>query len=762
MKIIYGKSLTAKQNKAVSYIASECGILFDTARLLFYRGIDTLDKAKAFLNPGKSGFIDPLLLNDMENAVKRIIKAKDNREKVLIFGDYDADGVCATTILYYCLKEFGIIADCFVPERDEGYGLNLNTIEKLREQKGVDLLITVDCGISSADIIEELKNKGVDVIVTDHHEPPDILPNCIKINPKIAGQKYPFTELCGAGVAYKLGSALIGDGADKYLDFVALATVADSMDLVGENRDLVVEGLKLFNNPYQLRSQFKNLLGDTNKQVTAQTLAYVIAPRVNAGGRMGDANSVLTLFTTNDQNEIFDLSAKLCSYNIARQVECDNIYKQAKEKIKRNGLENDGVILVADNAWRVGFVGIVAAKLVEEYNRPVIVFAGHDGYLKGSARSVEGLNIYEVIAQVKDLLIAYGGHSQAAGVAVKEENYTALSKALNERVKNLTSDIDLEQPILVEWNVTSPINMRFAREIDALEPFGVGNRKPLFTTEVEVINSLPLKSGSAHYSFKTEVLDMLDFNGEKNVFPLSLPVSKKVVFEINRSVYKNRESIKGIVRSVHPNYGDFSAIELNIFHNEVKKLSLDFSAGDIKIIKEEDVVKSANTLYVITDAKNLECYPQLKGLPLNVFSLNSGNLSQIVISPIEIPEGFDKVVYLDKPMQVMSCDSEIFVVDDRIGYRNLDKISVDRSDFARNFSTLRNLSGKEYKNAVSFCSKYFDKEERLQTLFTIQVFMELGIFKVNNGRFTFDEKVKNTLTNSRVYSKIYTLKDLYD
>ncbi len=762
MKILYGKTLTTEENKVVSHISAECGILFDTARLLFYRGIDTVEKAKAFLNPGKNGFLNPYLLNGVEDAVKRLIKARDSGENVLIFGDYDADGICATTILYYCLKEFGITAERFVPERDEGYGLNLNTIERLKQKSGLDLLVTVDCGISSADIIEEIKRQDIDVIVTDHHEPPEILPDCIKINPKIEGQDYPFTELCGAGVAYKLGYALIGESADKYLDFVALATVADSMDLTGENRDLVVEGLKLFNTPTLLRSQFKNLLGDNNKQVTAQTLAYVIAPRVNAGGRMGDANSVLTLFTEKDENIIFDLSAKLCSYNIARQLECDNIYKHAKEKIKQTKAETQDVILVADKTWRVGFIGIVAAKLVEEYNRPVIVFAGHDGYLKGSARSVDEINIYDAIVSAKDLLIAYGGHSQAAGVSVKEEDFPALSKALNEYVNKKSIVIDSEPKIVAEWDITSPVSIRFAREIDALEPFGVGNRRPLFTTEVDVIESLPLKSGSAHYSFKTNVLEMLDFNGERNVVPLSLEVNKKVVFEINRSIYKNRESIKGIVRMICPNYGDFSGIELNVFYNELKKLSLDPLSVDIKKIKMENVIKVANTLYLLTDPKNVDKYPQLKGLPINVFSPNHVGVAEIVISAREIPEGYERVVYLDKPMQVANCNSEICVVEDCLGYTILDKLSVDRSVFASVFAHLKGLVGKPYKDALSFCKKYFEESERLQAVFAIVVFTELGIFKVDGGKFAFDEKIKNTLTNSKVYSKIYTLKDLYD
>ena len=227
MKIVYGKNLTEEEISVVSNIALECGVLFDTARLLFYRNVDTVEKAKVFLNSNKNRLHNPYLLDGVREAVDRLILAKEKGQNVLIFGDYDADGVCATAVLYNALKDFGIIAKKTIPEREDNYGLNLNIVNKFNDEERIDLLITVDCGISDSDKIEEIKKLGIDVIVTDHHEPPEELPDCIKINPKINGQAYPFKELCGAGVAYKLSYALIGEKANKNLDFVALATIAD-------------------------------------------------------------------------------------------------------------------------------------------------------------------------------------------------------------------------------------------------------------------------------------------------------------------------------------------------------------------------------------------------------------------------------------------------------------------------------------------------------------------------------------------------------
>ena len=359
MQVIYNDKLTPYTTERIKSLAKECGILFDTARLLFYRNIDSVEKAKRFLNPDKKNFISPFLLKGMSVAAERIKQAKENRERVLIFGDYDADGISATTVLFYCLKEFGINAKTIIPEREDGYGLNVEKIIA-ETNNNIDLIITVDCGISDADKIERLKELNIDVIVTDHHEPPERLPDCTIINPKIQGQEYPFSGLCGAGVAYKLGSALIGAAADKYLDFVALATVSDSMDLIDENRDLVYEGLKLFS-ANKIRPCFKFLLSDNQKTVNAQSLAFSIAPKINAGGRMGDANLALKLFMAQYLSEISAISEKLKLLNVERQIECDNIYKEAKQLIVKYDLINDEIIMIYDEKWRTGFLGIVAA-----------------------------------------------------------------------------------------------------------------------------------------------------------------------------------------------------------------------------------------------------------------------------------------------------------------------------------------------------------------------------------------------------------------
>ena len=763
MRIVYGEKLNSEKEQLIKNIALSCGITFDTARLLFYRKQDTVEKVKRFLNPNKNGLHNPEKLNGIKGAIDRIQKAKLLSQNILIFGDYDADGICATTVLYNSLKDYGINAlTMYIPERAEGYGLNVETIARLKEINGIDLLITVDCGISDYDKIENIKKLDIDVIVTDHHEPPEILPDCIKINPKLSGQEYPFDGLCGAGVAYKLGYALIGEKANDYLDFVALATVADSMELINENRDIVAEGLKLFNNPNKIRLCMKYLLGENTKTVVAQTLAYSIAPRINAGGRMGDANCALKLFTSEDSNEIYDLAVKLNEYNIERQAWCDKIYREAKEKIQKYSLNKRNVILVKDENWQTGFVGIVAARLVEDFARPVIVFAGQDDFFKGSARSVEGINIYEAINENKDLLLCFGGHSQAAGVSLSKENFLAFERAINEYINKNYDSIETTHTVCVEWEIEGEFPKQFAKEIELLEPFGVGNKSPLFCTKVNKVRANPLKENSPHYSFKTECLEMLNFNGEKDVNTLNLPVPKMVVFEVNVSTFKSKEYIKGYVRSVCADYSDMSSLKLNAINNQFDNILTE--QGEFKTLDKNNLPpkEMMGTLYVINDVKNLEHYKQLSALNKSFAKPESKNsISEIVYTLVDVPQGYERVIYLDKPISVQRSLAKTYVVKDLVGYDFIKTLNVERSYFSQVYTHLLSLKNKPFYDVVDFVNVNSGNFERESFLFALKVFIELEIFSVKNKVLTCNEKIKNALTNSKLYSKIVLLKGNY-
>lgn len=764
MKIVYGKSLTAEENAAARDISETCGISYDTARLLLYRNIDTPEKAKKFLNPGESGLYDPFGLSGMRAAAERISLAKERKEKILVFGDYDADGVCASSILYRCLKKFGAEAIVTVPEREEGYGLNPQKIAEVKKRDNVTLLITVDCGISDRDKIEEIKKTGIDVIVTDHHEPPDDLPDCIRINPKIKGQSYPFDGLCGAGVAYKLGYALIGKEADEYLDLAALATVADSMDLIDENRNIVFLGLKLMNGAKK-RAVFELLGGGTDKKFTSQSLAFGVAPRVNAGGRMGDAATALKAFISDNKSEVFDACVRLNEYNIARQADCDAIYRQAKGQINSQKLYDNSVITVAGDGWKTGFIGIVAAKLVEDYNRPVIVFAKNaDGFMKGSARSVEYINIYDAIDSAKKYVLGFGGHSQAAGVSLDYENYKNFSSAVCE-FADKAGIFEREKEIFVDMRAEGEMNVDFIKEIDRLEPFGVGNRRPLFSVSVGSVKPRALKNGSPHFSFATKAMEMLDFNGENDVYDLTLPINKTIIFEPNYSVFRNKESVKGFVKYVLPEYGDFSSASLKIFDRELCRLKENVKADYTEIrCADVKIERGFGTVYVVSDEANLKNYDYSAVAAYLFNKKDKTNANCVMVSPESIPDGYEKAVYLDEPTAVFG-GVKAFVCREKCGFSKMKNLSVDRSDFEDAFKRLCERENDVYEDAASF----FDgektgttAEQAEQFVFAAEVFMELGFFECKDGRLKRDRSIKASLDKSKIYNAVCAIRVNYE
>lgn len=759
MEIIYGKTLTRDDIININNLSIKCGVSFDTARLLFYRNIDTVEKANRYLHPSKKNFHNPFLFKDMQAVVNRIKLAKERAEKVLVYGDYDADGICASTILYNCLKEYGIEPIVTVPEREDGYGISLDNLLQINDNTPINLVITVDCGISEKEKIESLKSNGIDVIVTDHHEPPEDLPNCLIINPKTKGEIYPFDGLCGAGVAYKVGCALIGEKADKYLDFVAVATIADSMQLVGENRDLVYEGLKLFA-PNKIRLAFKYLIGESDKQVTSQVLAYQIAPRINAGGRMGDATSSLKLFISEDANEIFDIAVKLNAYNMQRQTESERVYKETRKIINQTDVIYDPIICVKGEGWNSGVIGIVSSKLVEDYARPVIVFAEQDGKYKGSARSVDGVNIHNLISAVSSSLIGFGGHAQAAGLSIEKENFEDFKKQLNASAKEILGDKFFTKTTYCDWEIKEPISLDFAREISLLEPFGVGNKKPVFSVTVNKTKAMALKQGSPHYSFDTVATTMLHFNGGNDLFKLALPLDKKIMFEVNLSSFRGVESVKGFVKRVIPQFTNLENAELYILRNELLKIKEEAKKVDC-IEFDADLIKGGyGTAYCLSDISNLACYNNSSDLKITLFSpQNQSGENCIIVSPSSVGDEFKKVIYLDQPLSYLQTEGNISVVDSLCGYDFALNLETDRPFFATVFSLLCSNVGKLFENSVEAYYEWQTDIDAFSFVFAVEVFLELGLFYQENGYLKRNATLKNALTNSKMYSKIQSIQD---
>lgn len=760
--MIINKRITDEtQLNIAKELSARLGVLQETAELLVNRGITDYESAYAFLHPSKANFHNPFDLAGMSEAVERITSARDNGEVVVVYGDYDADGICATTVLYYALKEFGV--DCYtvIPERENGYGLREEVIDQVIDEYFPDLLVTVDCGVSGVEQVEYLKDLGVDVIVTDHHELPDKLPDCTVVNCKLREQKYPFDGLCGAGVAYKLSYALIGEKADKYLDFVAIATIADNMSLVGENRDIVYEGLNIIKEGKSIKP-LKTLIAVSGiKDINSTVFAFSLAPRINAAGRMGDAFSALKLFLSSSEYEINTLCEKLTNYNIARQSESESLYKSAKLKIKDRG-DDFSAIILQDDSWKNGLVGNVSAKLAEEYNVPAILFVNKGGVLHGSARSVDNINIYEAISACSEYLIEFGGHSQAAGLSVTEENLPLFDKALCEYISDKYANRKLDSDVEVERIIDGRFDVEFAREINMFEPFGIGNKKPLFATKIGSVVAEPVKFGSPHLSIHTDLIDMMYFSGVKYQSLLQSNLTKIVIFDSSLTIFNKQEYLKGYVKDiiVEGNVTEdfkYETFERGLYNLADEKCENVLNTNETLSLIDELLKSSRGTLFVACDNNTLEKYPNLKDLSVCYYNCKAkGGVNSVLITAESFEAtDYKNIVYLDKPIvgvSKFSNNCKVYVNAEIEAY-NLSEISLDRNVFADIFKTAV-AEGRSFNSGLELKNKYISNYSKEQVIFTVAVFMELGIFRRIGGRIVRDNSVKRELGESKLYSKL--------
>ncbi len=474
-----------ENNELAEEISNKFKISKLLAQILINKNVTKDDEIEVFLNPKRNNFYDPFLMPDMEKAVERIIKAIENKEKVLIYGDYDVDGITSTTVLKKFLEKLGMTVDYHIPNRlKEGYGLNKEAIEEIAE-KGTQLMITVDCGISGVEETEYAKLKGIDVIITDHHEPGEKLPNAIAVvDAKIKTNRYPFNQLAGVGVVFKLIQALsIRLKLDEkeylqYLDLVCLGTISDIVPLVDENRVIAKLGLKLVNVTKNIG--LRTLLESAGYTVAdSNTISFGIAPRVNACGRMGFADQALGLLLSENRNDALELATKLNEYNKERQEKEKKIFNDALELIEQDE-ENSPAIVLGKEGWHHGVIGIVSSKITEMFFKPSILigFEGEEG--KGSGRSIPGIDLHEALLKCGNNLEKYGGHAMAIGLSLKKENFGEFKKELNEYLASLNIG-EIKQIIKVDAIADlQSISMKTVEELKLLEPFGEENKMPIF------------------------------------------------------------------------------------------------------------------------------------------------------------------------------------------------------------------------------------------------------------------------------------------
>lgn len=736
----------------------------DTVKILYGRGIDDAEAIKKFISPSRGNFISPFKMSGMAEAVGLITRARDEGWAVVVYGDYDADGICASTIMRNALRDFGIEAEVYIPERRDGYGLNTKAVDFIFEEYFPQLIITVDCGISGAEVVEYIKEQGAEVIVTDHHELPDRIPDCICVNPKF-NDGYIYDNLCGAGVAFKVGVALNGESAYKYLDFAAIATVADSVPLVGENRDIVCEGLKLINE--LPRKSYAAFLSKSDTRVTSQTVAFGIAPRINAAGRMGDARAALELFAEEDENKIFDLAARLTAYNTERQKYCDELYTCAKAKLKERGAYGK-VIMLWDESWNTGFVGIVAARLAEEYSRPVLLFVRNGEHLKGSARSVKNVNIFEALKACEAHIEEFGGHAQAAGVNIEIGEFEALEEALNEYLTASYSPQDFEPTVFVSGNLTAPYSARFARELELLEPFGVGNPRPSFVAEEGALEARPVKPLSPHISIKSGKIELMYFSGAKNTYLIESRAPKKYLFDYNITTFRGRESVKGYVRDIVLERDAGSCCAEEIAANNI--LTLASPEVECKVIyKTRSEIEQIScggygTLFIASTYSAVAGFEGLSCLNVELFRLSSGNLADcVLLSPrpdLDL-SGFRQIVFLEPQPAGIRIPSlagkEVIICKDGPVNNYLRGVPCEREYLLKIYSAVvagaGGITGAD-SGEIALGSKLFPPKN---FVFALEVFRQLSLINFEGGRINICRGAKTELTNSELYNIVNRL-----
>jgi len=552
-----------KDEKRIAEIQEKFGISKLLATILSNKELKNDNEIEIFLNPTREDFHDPYLMPDMEVAVNRIINAIKNKEKIIIYGDYDVDGITSISVLKKYLEDRGVYVDEYIPNRlDEGYGLNKKAIDKIVEKK-YKLMITVDCGISGIEEIEYANKLGLETIVTDHHEPTDVLPKALAVvDAKRKDNKYPFNQLAGVGVVFKLIQAinmkynLSQKEYLKYLDLVCIGTISDIVPLVDENRVIAKLGLKLVEVTKNIGLKaLLNMVGC--KKIDSSVISFGVAPRINASGRMGFARDALQLFLTNNINEAIEISKKLNEYNIQRQETEKRIFQEVLEKIEKTEKDKTCIILGNEN-WHHGVIGIVASKITEMYYKPsiLICYEGNEG--KGSGRSIPGFDLYEALSRCNNNVEKFGGHSMAIGIGVNKDKFENFKNDLetyaeNANIKDFVPIIKIDNEINAK-----DMQIKIVEDLDMLEPFGEANKMPLFMYRNLKINSIRALSDGKHLklTLKDEnlIMNAIGFNmgNLNNEYLLGDKVDVVASLEINR--FNGKKEVQLNIKDIRKSY----------------------------------------------------------------------------------------------------------------------------------------------------------------------------------------------------------------
>lgn len=775
---------------AAEMVRQACDIEPIAAELLCARGYDTVEQAEAFLHPSFDQLLDPYLFEGMQDAVDCIFAARSMEDLICIYGDYDVDGIGATAILLDYLRKEGFRATGYIPTRHgEGYGLNREAIDKLAAND-VSLIVTVDCGITALDEIAYAQELGMEVIVTDHHQCLDTLPECAAIiNPQAS--QYPNKALCGAGVACKVVQAMGGlDAVKPYLDIAALATVADIVSLTGENRALVAMGLERIQSGLACAGM-KALIavsGLDEKTLTAQNMAYGLAPRINAAGRMGSPRAGLELLTCDSSEMAGKTAAELNRQNQLRRDEEAAIYQAAVSRIESGEVDliHDSAILLVDPSWNPGLIGIVAAKLVRQYYKPVLLFAGEEGMLVASGRSIEGVHLFQALHAFCDCFERYGGHAMAAGLSMKEDRFADFkTDFLAYLMRNIPKDCYIPRAHYDLEAQMQDLTMPLSQALEALAPFGTGNPQPTFCIRgANMENVRTMGSDHTHLKMQCGTMDVVAFGcGHELLTAQNRALT--VLGTLEKNQWKGRESLQFLVRTMQAEVGEDIAAFLS--QNEWKF----FDALCRKIVREQmeesAEIVSANAISAISaedDWRKIEAYldesPQgtlliaatrqgaqktmewlrekdrLKSIEMAWNRVQDKRAyNTLLLAPIAklswAPIRFDRAIWLDTDGIEMERSDPALVTRERLVpiYQAMNMMAAKKQAFLDMSSYLQEMQ--------AFC-----QADKRALCVGIHVFCELGFFRLDEeGKFALEavrDPEKKDLMQSRIFASLTNMK----
>lgn len=746
-------------------IASHFGLNKVIADILVSRNIDTLDKAEAFLYPKQSNMTPLELYVGLDGVIERIKQAVDNKEKVVLYGDYDCDGICGVSILYLYLQSRGVDVSYFLPSRHtHGYGLSIEALESIAEQSFPDLIVTVDCGISSKNEVQYAQEVlGIDVVVTDHHEPIAELPECNIFNPKLS--KGCFRELCGAGVALRLVEALAGvQESKKYYDIAAIATVADIVPLVEDNRIIVYYGLMLINRGY--RKGVKMLVERCVKGVVKSSdISYKIAPRINSVGRLQDANPVVELFVSNDNFVLSNLIEEIEKLNDMRQTMTTDLATACDDRLIGFDFEDNPIIVLYDRYWDDGILGIASARLVGEFNRPVILLTKNKGVVKGSGRSVEGVNILDCVSACSDILLKFGGHKMACGLSLQEDNVEEFIRRINAFAKSTISSQAL-QPKVEAFCKLDDFDIEFAKQLAYLEPYGEGNREVTFSTDMGKCDFAPI-GNSEHLKYHYKDSDFLAFSAIDKLSLLNSSAKKKIRFSLSVNVFKNTETLQANVLNVTCNDVECDMGVANYVMQSIYKSNSPIQVRRIDKERAFDAIadSSYGTCYLCYDYdtfKSIDPKIIAKLMINNGFCDSDCPYNRLIYNPdvnVNLTY-YDNIVLLERPLSgaltakmQISKDASVWVVDDDIMQRRCRNKLLDYAGLGKVFTAIKTLlAAKSYTDYYTlFQNIGVEGVAREEFCVAMAVFVDLGIVKYDNNAIIIDREVKTKLDCSKLY-----------